>query len=99
MHWPLALLLVRPAPAQAEVHFLQPTQTLPKPTNPSYQHFGVGLAIDGPHIIVLAINEYTGTNSHTYAALLYRRNSSTGNWVYRRTLLTANGAFARNDVR
>ena len=95
----LALLLVRPAPAQAEVRLLHPTQTLPKPTNPSYQHFGVGVAIDGPHIIVLAINEFTGTNSHTYAALLYRRNSSTGNWVYRRTLLTANGAFARNDVR
>ena len=74
----LALLFVRPAPAQAEVHFLHPTKTLPKPTNPSYQHFGVGLAIDGPHIIVLAINEFTGTNSHTYAALLYRRSSSTG---------------------
>jgi len=94
----LALLWIRPAPAQADVRVLRPTQTLPKPTNPSYQHFGVGLAIDGPHIIVLAINEFTGTNSHTYAALLYRRNSA-GNWVFRRTLLTANGAFARNDVR
>jgi len=95
----LALLLVRWAPAQADVRMLRPTQTLPKPANSPFEHFGVGLAIDGPNIIVLAIDEYTGTNSHTYAALLYRRSSSTGKWVYRRTLLSVNGAFARNDVR
>ena len=81
------------------MRYLYPSQTLPKPTNPSYQHFGVGVAINGPYIIVLAINDFTGPNSHTYAALLYRRSSSTGKWEYRRTLLTATGSFARVEVR
>jgi hypothetical protein len=93
----LAVSLVFQQPAQADVRVLRPVQTLPKPTNPSWQHFGLAVAIDGPHIIVLAINE--GTPAHTYAALLYRRNSSDGRWVFRRTLMTATGAFARMDVR
>ena len=92
----LALLLAGPAPAQADVRSLHPTQTLPKPTNPSYQHFGVGLGVDGPHIIVLAMNENAAGNTH--AALLYRRNSN-GAWVYRRTLATATGFLVRNEVR
>ena len=66
------MLLVRPAPAQADVRFVHTTHTLPKPTNLSYQHFGVGVAIDGPHIIVLAINENVTGNTH--AALLYARS-------------------------
>ena len=55
------------------------------------------VAIDGGHIIVLAIKD--GTTAQTYAALLYRRNISDGKWVYRRTLVTAIGAFSRLDVR
>jgi hypothetical protein len=93
----LALSPVFPQPAQADVRSIRPTQSLPKPTNPSYQYFGVGVAIDGPHLIVLAINP--GETSNTYAALLYRRNTSDGKWVFRRTLVTANGAFARSEVR
>jgi hypothetical protein len=85
-------------PTWADVRTISPARTLPKPTNPSYTHFGVGVAIDGPHIIVLAINE-SSSGAHTYAALLYRRSSSTGAWSYRRTLVTRVGAFARMDVR
>ena len=84
---PLAALAVSLAfqqPARADVRTLRPVQTLPKPTNPAYDHFGLAVAIDGAHIIVLAIDE--GTTSHRYAALLYRRNSSDGRWVFRRTL-------------
>src|SRR5687768_12497214 len=93
----LAVALVFQQPARADVRTLRPVQTLPKPTNPSWQHFGLAVAIDGPHIIVLALNE--GTTANTYAALLYRRNSSDGRWVFRRTLVTATGAFSRMDVR
>ncbi|MEO8017443.1 MAG: hypothetical protein ABI769_06495 [Pseudomonadota bacterium] len=95
----LSLLLALQAPAHADVRALRPTQTLPHPSNPSYKYFGVGVAIDGPNIIVLAINDGVSGAPNTYAALLYRRNSSTGNWVYRRTLVTVNGFFARMDVR
>jgi hypothetical protein len=95
----LSLLLAQQAPAQADVRSLHPTQTLPQPTNPSYRYFGVGVAIDGPNIIVLATNDGVNGAPGTYAALLYRRSSSTGTWVYRRTLVTVNGASARLDVR
>jgi hypothetical protein len=93
----LAMSLVFHLPAQADVRTLRPVQTLPKPANSPYEHFGIAVAIDGPHIIVLAIDE--GTTSHRYAALLYRRNSSDGRWVYRRTLVSVTGAFSRMDVR
>ena len=63
---------------------LQPVQRLPNPPNSPYEHFGLSVAIEGSHIIVLAIDE--GTTSRRYAALLYRRNSD-GSWAYRRTLV------------
>jgi hypothetical protein len=93
----LALSSVFPHSARAEVHSIRPTQVLPEPTNPSYQYFGIGVAIHGSYIIVLALNP--GETSHTYAALLYRRNQSDGKWVFRRTLVTRNGAFASTNVR
>jgi hypothetical protein len=97
---PLAALAVSFAfqqPAQADVRSFRAVQTLPKPASPTWQHFGIAVAIDGPNIIVLALND--GGDTNTYGALLYRRNSSDGRWVFRRTLLTATGAFARMDVR
>jgi hypothetical protein len=84
------------APALADVRALRPTQRI---TESSYKYFGVGVAIDGPNIIVLAINDGINGGPNTYAALLYRRSSSTGRWVYRRTLVTATGALPRTDVR
>jgi hypothetical protein len=90
-----AVLSVFQQPAQADVRTLRPTQTLPRPANSSYESFGFEVAIDGPHIIVLALDEGPVP---TYAALLYRRNNSDGRWVYMRTLVTATGAFWRVGV-
>jgi hypothetical protein len=49
-------------------------QTLPSsPTNPSYQYLET-VAIDGPQLIVIGINDApTEGAGNTYAALLYRR--------------------------
>jgi len=85
--------------AQAEVRRLRAVQTLPSPTNPSYQYLET-VAIDGPHLIVIGINDAPSEGAgNTYAALLYRRNLSDGKWVFRRTLVTATGYFTRMDVR
>ena len=62
----LTVSLAFQQPAQADVRTLRPVQTLPKPPNSPYEHFGIAMAIDGPNIIVLAIDE--GTTSHRYAA-------------------------------
>ncbi len=48
------------------------------------------VAIDGGYIIVLA--GYEGGQQ----ALLYRRSNSTGQWVYRRALVTWTGAYVRD---
>jgi hypothetical protein len=92
-----ACLLAFSPPARAEVRNIRPTQALPNPTSPSYPYFGIGVAIDGPYIIVLA--SAPGETSNTIAALLYGRSLSSGKWVYRKTLMTRTGTFSRTDVK
>ncbi len=84
----LALL----SPAWSDVRTVQPVQTLARPANQTFSLFGHGVAIDGGHLIVLII--YDGGQS----ALLYRRNSSNGQWVLRRTLLAVTGPFRNARV-
>jgi hypothetical protein len=86
----LALSFAISAPTRADVRSIDPVQTLPRPSG--YAAWGEDVAIDGGYIIVLAFNE--GSQS----ALLYRRNVSNGQWVYRRVLWTYSGTYARFDV-
>jgi hypothetical protein len=95
----LALSLLLPPRAQADVRTILPTQTLQQPTDVSYDYF-VDVAIDGSNILVLAMDDGVDHNGPgTYAALLYRRSSTTGKWAFRRTLATAVGNFARTSVQ
>jgi hypothetical protein len=81
-------------PAWAEVRSIQPTLTLPRPPSPVFYNFGQAVAIDNGYIIVLGL--YDGGQS----ALLYRRNSTDGKWIYQRALLTVNPPIpVRGDVR
>jgi hypothetical protein len=92
-----ALSFVLQQPAVADVRALRPVQTLPSPPV-AYDHL-IQVAIDGPHILVLAFKQSNPTYAPTYAALLYRRNLSDGKWVYRRTLMTKTGFFTRTELR
>ena len=67
----LALL----SPAWSDVRTLRPAQTLAPPPGQTFTYFGLDVAIDGPHIIVLAAN-YEGEQSTGQYALLYRRGSN-----------------------
>jgi hypothetical protein len=78
------------APARADIRSIDPSQTLPRPAG--YAVWGEDVAIDGGYIIVLARNE--GSQS----ALLYRRSTSSGQWIYRRVLWTYSGPYVRFDV-
>jgi hypothetical protein len=69
-----------------------PTQTLTRPAGVVYTTWGNDVAVDGPYIIVLA--GYDGGQQ----ALLYRRSSSNGRWLYRRVLVTYTGPFVRSHV-
>lgn len=84
----LALL----SPAWSDVRTLRPAQTLALPPNQTFTYFGLGVAIDGAHIIVLA------SNNGGQSALLYRRGSN-GVWSYRRVLQSVSGPFVPMNVR
>ncbi len=87
----LSFALLTPALA-ADVRSIDPWQTLPRPPGSAFTYSGQDIAIDGGHIIVLG--GYEGGQQ----ALLYRRNSSNGQWVYRRALVTWTGPFVRSGV-
>ena len=89
----LALL----SPAWSEVRTLRPAQTLPLPPNQTFTYFGLGVAIDGPYIIVLAAN-YENEESTGQYALLYRRGSNDV-WSYRRILQSHSGPLDHMSVR
>ena len=90
----LALL----SPAWSDVRTLRPAQTLAQPPGQTFTRFGLGVAINGPYIIVLAAN-YEGEQVMGQYALLYRRGSN-GVWSYRRTLQSRSGPLAgRMNVR
>jgi len=69
-----------------------PTQVLTRPAAVEFTRWGTDVAVDGSYIIVLA--GYAGGQQ----ALLYRRSSSDGRWLYRRVLLTYTGPFVRSHV-
>jgi hypothetical protein len=79
-------------PAWADIRPISFVQTLPRPPGTSFTQFGADVAIDGGNIIVLA--GYEGGQQ----ALLYRRNNSNGQWVYRRVLVTWTGAYVQSAV-
>jgi len=85
----LALL----GPARAEVRTIWAAQEILAPPDQTFTQFGLGVAIDGGAIIVLAAYE------DRLAALLYRRSNTSGAWTYRRTLLTVAGPLSRANVR
>src|SRR6185295_189194 len=89
----LALL----SPAWSDVRTLRPAQTLPLPPNQTFTYFGLGVAIDGPYIIVLTA-KYEGEHSTGQFALLYRRGSN-GVWSYRRILQSHSGPLPDMNVR
>ena len=78
--------------AHADIRPISPVQVLPRPPATAYTRFGEDVAIDGGNIIVLAV--YDGGQQ----ALLYRRNNSNGQWVYRRALVTWTGAYVQSTV-
>jgi hypothetical protein len=80
------------SPAWSDVRVLRPAQTLAQPPGQSFTYFGMGVAIDGAHLIVLTAN-YEGEVSTEQFALLYRRGSN-GVWSYRRTLQSHLGPLA-----
>ncbi|HEV8442002.1 MAG TPA: hypothetical protein VGQ27_00935, partial [Steroidobacteraceae bacterium] len=86
----LALAFAISTPARADVRSIDAVQTLPRPAG--YTAWGTDVAIDGGYIIVLA-----GTDG-SQSALLYRRNLSDGQWVFRHVLWTYTGPFVRSDV-
>jgi hypothetical protein len=88
----LLLSSVFALPAAADVRPIAPAQTLARPATPTFTRFGDDVAIDGSHIIVLA--RYAGGQQ----ALLYRRNNSNGQWLFRRGLVARTGAFAHPEV-
>ena len=79
--------------AWAEVRTIHPTQYLARPPGQTFSFFGYGVAIDGGHIILMAGNE------GGQQALLYRRDSNTGNWIYRRVLASVTGPAVLGKVR
>ncbi len=89
----LALL----SPAWSDVRTLRPAQTLAQPPGQTFTRFGLGVAINGPYIIVLAAN-YEGEQVTGQYALLYRRGSN-GVWSYRRTLQSRSGPGVVMNVR
>jgi hypothetical protein len=89
----LALL----SPAWSDVRTLRPVQTLAQPPGLPLTYFGLGVAIDGPHLIVLS-SKYEGEESAAQYALLYRRGSN-GAWSFRRILQSYAGPSVRMDVR
>jgi hypothetical protein len=78
------------SPAWSDVRTLRPAQTLSLPPGQTFTYFGLDVAIDGGHIIVLATKQDVGQY-----ALLYRRGSN-GVWSYRRTLQSHSGPLAAN---
>ena len=88
----LAMSFAFSAPAEADIRSIDPVQTLARPTTQTYTTWGWDVAVDGGYIIVLA--GYDGGQQ----ALLYRRNNSNGQWVFRRALVTRAGPFVRSSV-
>src|SRR5688572_18265678 len=88
----LVLSFAYSPPAAADIRPISPAQLLPRPAGSAFTLFGEDVAIDGGNIIVMAV--YDGGQQ----ALLYRRNNSNGQWVYRRALMTFTGAYARSNV-
>jgi hypothetical protein len=99
----VVLSLALPMLAQADVRALLdgiygtarpygPTQVLTRPAGMEFTRWGTDVAVDGAYIIVLA--GYDGGQQ----ALLYRRSSSDGRWLYRRALVTYTGPFVRSHV-
>ena len=78
--------------AWADVRYITPAQTLTRPATPTFEYFGMDVAIDGGYIIVIA------GNAEYQAALLYRRSVSTGQFVYRRTLQSRSGTSMVGEV-
>ena len=85
----LAVSLAFSTPSRAEIRWIDPVQTLPRPAE--FTLLGEHVAIDGDYII--AIGGYEGGRQ----ALLYRRNSD-GTWVLRRSLVTWTGPYMRASV-
>jgi len=85
------------SPAWSDVRTLRPAQRLAFPPNQTFTRFGLGVAINGPYIIVLAAN-YEGEQVTGQYALLYRRGSN-GVWSYRRTLQSRSGPGVVSNVR
>jgi hypothetical protein len=88
----LALSFAFTSAARADVRPLDQVQVLTRPATPVYSLWGQDAAVDGGHIIVLAA--YDG-GQH---ALLYRRSSSNGQFVFRRVLASWTGTFVRAQV-
>jgi hypothetical protein len=88
----LVLSVAYSPPAAADIRAISPVQVLARPAASAFTRFGEDVAIDGGNIIVLASQE------GRQQALHYRRNNSTGQWVYRRTLETWTGAHVEPDV-
>ena len=78
--------------AWADIRTISPVQVLTRPPASAFIRFGEDVAINGSYIIVLA--SYEGGQQ----ALLYRRNNSNGQWVYRRALVTRTGAYVTPAV-
>jgi hypothetical protein len=78
--------------ASADVRTIAPAQVLARPATPTFTRFGDDVAIDGGHLIVLA------THAGGQQALLYRRNNSNGQWVFRRALVSRTGAAVYAEV-
>ena len=77
------------APAHADVRLLHRRKRFPKPTNPSINTSEWGSAIDGPHIIVLAMNENAAGNTTTPPLPTVATATAPG--YTSRTLATATG--------
>ncbi len=90
----VASLALLSSPAWADVRSFRSAQTLDRPPNQSFYYFGLDVAINGGYIIVLAANQ----SATAQAALLYRRDNSTGMFVYRRTLQSRTGTFQVGEV-
>jgi hypothetical protein len=78
--------------AVADIRSIDPVQTLTRPATQAYTSWGTDVAVDGGYIIVLG--GYEGGQQ----ALLYRRNNSNGQWVFRRALVTWTGPSLRSSV-
>ena len=64
----LALSFALSTPARADVRSIDPAQTLARPPGSAFTYWGTDVAIDGGHIIVLAVTRAASKPCSTGAA-------------------------------